>query len=202
MTASTTHDRSRTALAHLLAAGLAASIAHAAAAQNSVAINLTGMTIANGGNQTRSSAPATISPDFTYTYVIDGMVRGQGGVLGLTFPSPTPLAQVLETLSPGSSEALNGSITNCAGTHPVAQPPITQSGTQQIGLITVTYAATLQAQINADNTAQFSITNIVLQPSLLVGSLVFTSGTVTLTRTNDCPANCDGSTGEADPCRS
>ena len=51
--------------------------------------------------------PDTIDPDCKYTYHIDGMVRGRGflSLFSILFTTPTPLAQALETLSPGSSRS-------------------------------------------------------------------------------------------------
>lgn len=166
----------------------------AAYAQQSVSIDLAGLQIRHGVDQMRSSAPATISPAYRYEYRIDGMVRGMGGVLGLLFPNPTPLAQVLETLSPGASAALNGGADNCAGTHPVGIPPTMQSGSQTILGLNVNYALTLTVGIDAANVARFSLTDVTLSPSALTGYLTFQSGTVTVTRLYHCPANCDAST--------
>jgi hypothetical protein len=166
----------------------------AASAQQSVAIDLTNVRIQHGLAQSRSSAPNTISPAKRYHYVVDGMVRGTGGILGTMFPSPVPLAQAMETLSPGSSESLSGFTDNCPGTHPVGVSGVEFSGAQLLLGINVTYGMTLATGIDASDVAYFSLTNVVLSPSLLVGSLVFTSGSATLTRVYVCPANCDEST--------
>jgi hypothetical protein len=171
-----------------------ASIAAPVAAQQSVSIDLTGVKIQHGVNQSRSSTPDIISPAFQYHYEIDGMVKGVGGVLGTMYPNPTPLAEVMEALSPGSSEGLSGIVGNCTGTHPASiQGIVVEGSTVQLG-ITVNYAMTLSTGINASNHAFFDLTNVVLSPSLLVGRLEFTSGAATITRIYVCPANCDGST--------
>jgi hypothetical protein len=180
--------RFRIGCAFLLAASAGA------AAQPSVAINLAGVRIQNGLNQSRSSAPGAISPAFRYHYAIAGMVHGTGLVLGGLFPSSTPLSQVLETLSPGSSSVLSGDFDNCPGTHPITPPPQITSGSQVLAGITVNYAMTISFQIDSAGVASFSLTNVVLTPALLVGSLVFDSGSATLTRVYQCPPNCDGST--------
>jgi hypothetical protein len=180
---------------HLLAAlTLPAIIAAPALGQETVSISLNGATIANGQNIVRSSAPNTISPSNRYTYVVSGTVQGTPlfSALGLLFASPTPLAQVLEQLSPGSSAALSGTIDNCSGTHPAIGAPVTQSGTSVVGGITVTFGLTLQTGINADNTASFSMTNITVSPSS-IGGLRFTAGSVVLTRAPFCAADCDAS---------
>jgi hypothetical protein len=171
----------------LLAAGTAA-------AQQSVSINLAGLQIRNATNQSRTSAPNTISPAFRYHHQISGTVHGVGGVLGTLYPNPTSLATVMEALAPGSSANLTGDDDNCSGTHPIVVPPFTQSGSQQILGITVNYGLTLTFGIDASNVASFSLTNVTLTPSILTGYLQFDTGTAMLTRVYVCPANCDGST--------
>jgi hypothetical protein len=176
--------------------------ASVAAAQQQVAINLTGLQIKNALNQSKSSAPNTISQAYRYHFVVDGMVHGTGlfSVLSTMFPTPTPLATVMETLSPGSSAFLTGDFDNCSGMLPVNPPAQTSAGTQVISGITVTYAMTMGFQIDASaaggtaGVASFNLTNVVLTPALLVGGLQFDSGTATLTRVYVCPPNCDGST--------
>jgi hypothetical protein len=163
-------------------------------AQTSVSIDLAGMRIQNGLNQSRSSSPNTISPAYRYHYVVSGMVHGSGGVLGIQFPNSTPLATVMESLAPGSSSTLVGDFDNCGGQLPFSPPAQTQGGSQVISGITVTYSLTLGFQISGTGVASFSLTNVVLSPSILVGSLVFDSGSAVLTRAYVCPANCDGST--------
>jgi hypothetical protein len=163
-------------------------------AQQSVSIDLTGVRLQNANPQSRSSSPATISPAFRYDVVVDGMVRGVGGVLGIMFSSPTPLAQVLETLAPGSGQNLSGTFDNCSGTHPISLQGQTTSGSTVILGVTVNYSFTLTTGIDASNIASFSLTNVVLTPATLTGYLQFTSGAATITRQDFCPANCDGST--------
>ncbi|MBM4108991.1 MAG: hypothetical protein FJ255_09335 [Phycisphaerae bacterium] len=164
-----------------------------ALAAESASINLTGVQIRNATTVNRDSAPGTIDPAKRYTYLIDGMVRGRGGVLGTLYPSPTPLATVMEALSPGSSEDLAGTFWNAPGTHPIAPAPVTQSGSTVILGLTVNFSLTLAFGIRADNVAFFSLTDVVLTPSLLTGYLEFTSGAAVITRVQ-CAAdlNADG----------
>ena len=177
-----------------LSAAILTAAAPAALAQNQVAIDLTNLQLRNATNQSRSSSPNTIGPSYMYHYVIDGMVHGVGGALGLLYPNPTPLATVMESLAPGSSANLIGDAYNCSGSLPVVIPPYTTSGSTVVSGITVNYAFTLGMGIDAAGVASFSITNVTLSPSLLVGYIQFNSGSTTLTRVNFCPANCDGST--------
>jgi len=121
------------------------------------------------------------------------MVRGRGGsltVLQVLFPNPTPLAQVLETLSPGSSAFLNGATTSSTGgTHPVTLASQLFEGSQVILGINVNVRATIGVSINAANVVNFTITDVSISPAALVGYLEFTSGTSVVTSTPVCPAD-------------
>lgn len=163
-----------------------------ALAQESTFIDLTGVQLRDGSSQNRSSA-GTISPSCYYDYAIDGMVRGTSGGLAVLYPTPTPLADVLESLSPGSSAFLAGRVVNPGGGHPVVFFNEPLSGTQVILGTTVTFSATFEVGIRADNTAYFSLTNVVLSPSFLVGAAQFTSGRADIVRVV-CAVdfNCDG----------
>lgn len=173
--------------------GCAASLAGAAHAADSVTINLAGVKLQDKNNQSRNSSPNTITPGKRYAYVVDGMVKGDSGVLAVLYPTPTPLATVLETLSPGSSAALRGAVNNLPGTHPVVLVNSFQSGMTDVGSITVTFEATLKVEIDAANIAGFSLTGVKLSPAFLVGSMSFTSGSATIRRV-ECPTdfNADG----------
>ncbi len=172
---------------------VAAGVSVSARADNTATIQLTGVQLRNATNQSRSSSPDTIDPGCTYTYRIDGMVRGRGGaftVLQSMFPNPTPLAQVLETLSPGSSAFLNGETTSSTGgTHPVTLASQLLEGSQVILGINVDVRATISVSIDAANIVNFSITNVTISPAVLVGYLEFTSGTAVVTSTPACPAD-------------
>lgn len=157
---------------------LAATVTSSMGAE-SVTIDLTSMRIANGVNQTRTSSPATIDPAFKYfvDFSDNTMVRGDSGLLALTYPTPVPLAQLLESFSPGSSASLHSVALNPAGTHPFTAPPQIVTGTSS----GITITMTIGAQIDAANIASFNITQVTLSPGL-VGSLRFTSGSITISR--------------------
>src|SRR5262249_22980012 len=114
-----------------------------ALAQESASIDLTGVQFKDATSQSRTSA-GTITPACYYDYAIDGMVRGTSGGLQLLYPDPTPLADVLETLSPGSSAFLVGRVANPGGAHPVVFFNQQLSGSQVIGSTTVTFTATFE----------------------------------------------------------
>ncbi len=149
----------------------------------SVSIDLTNLRIQHNTNQTRSSSPQTIDTARRYSYRVSDttMVRGQGGVLGTLYPQPTPIAQVLEDLQPGSSAFLRGASNNPSGTLPSNIAPQTVNAETTLLGIPVTVALTAGAGIDAQGVASFSITNVTVSPSILVGSLLFTQGSAIVT---------------------
>ncbi|MBK9188558.1 MAG: hypothetical protein IPM33_06325 [Phycisphaerales bacterium] len=173
----------------------------AAHADDVAIVNLTGVQIRNNRNESRSSAPDTVDPGPRYhiRFADNTTAHGVGGVLGLLFPSPTPLAQIMETLSPGSSAALNSVADNPSETHPFTSDPITQSGSSTFFGVTFTFGLTITTGIAADNTAFFSLTNVTLTSSSILlppGYLLFDSGSVSVTRV--CPADFNASGGAPD----
>jgi hypothetical protein len=162
-----------------------------AQAAETVSIPLTGVQLRNATNQSRDSAPNALTPAQRYTYSIDGLVRGRGGALGSLFPNPTPLAQVLEQLAPGSSDSLRGQFWNLAGTHPISPEPTVFSGSTVLLGITITFSATVTVGVRADGVAFFSLTDVVLSPSFLTGYLEFTSGAAEISRVA-CAADLNG----------
>ncbi|MFI4881173.1 MAG: hypothetical protein ACIAQU_01160, partial [Phycisphaerales bacterium JB064] len=153
----------------LVACGVVLGLSAGVLAQESVSIDLAGVVISDGGSVARTSAPDTLAPARRYRYEVSGMVQGSGVVLGTLFPSPTPLADALESLSPGSSDFLMGEVENPDGTHPIQVLGETFEGEQSLVGITVRFSATFDAGIGADDVAFFNIRDIVLSPSFLVG---------------------------------
>lgn len=166
------------------------------AAAQSASIDLTGAQFRNATNVNRSSAPQTLAPAARYHTVVSGNVHGTPflSLLWILAPSPTPLATVMEQISPGSSAALNsyGINPTTPPTHPFLASNLIASGTTTIGTTLVTYGYTIQAGIDAANYAYFSLTNVTLTPSS-VGYLVFDNGTAVITRI-PCPVDVDGNT--------
>jgi hypothetical protein len=176
--------------ASVIGLALAGMLSCAAAAQQVASINLTGVKLQNGLNQSRTSAPAMISPAPGYRYEISGMVRGSSGLLALLYSSPISLADLLESLEPGSSALLAGYGCNGPATHPVMFLDQPLGGETQVGSITATVELDMRAGIDASNFAFFEMTNVVVTPSI-VGSMTFVSGTVLINRVG-CPADFNG----------
>jgi hypothetical protein len=175
-------------LVPVLALSVLAASVHA---DNVATLDITGLRIQNNTTQNRTSAPDTIDPANNYTVTNSNITaRGQGGILGTLFPTATPIQTILDTLAPGQVWPTTGDVPNPAGTHPFVLATQAVNETTTVLGINVTLVMTITAQINADNTVSYSITGVTVSPSILVGSLVFTSGTVTVTR-NPVTASCD-----------
>ncbi len=173
----------------MMAAGL---ICSAAMADNTATLGLTGVQLRNATNQTRSSNPDTIDAGCSYHYTIDAMARGRGtfSILSILFPQATPLAQIMETLAPGSSDMLTGDVLSPnGGTHPVTLMHQVINGQQVVLGTTITVAATLDVSIDAGNFVTFSITGVTIDPAGTVGYLEFTSGTATVASRGGCPSD-------------
>lgn len=151
-------------------------------AQQSTTIDITGVQFRNATNQSRSSA-TPISPAFLYDYQITGSARGVSGALGFLYPTPTPLATIFESLAPGSSALLQGQGANIAGTHPFPIANQRIDGSTVISGINVTYGFDIAINVSATGIVSFSLTNVVLTPSILVGYIQITTGTVFISRT-------------------
>jgi hypothetical protein len=188
----------------VLAAAVLVCGAGAASAAESVTIGLTGVQIRNATNQSRSSAPATIDPanNYTVTYSADTRVRGRGEggfvvyILPTLFPSPVTLDQLVQTLTgdPAADFPETSEAPNPGGTHPAVLINDTLAGTASQSGVTLTFSATLNAQIGSDNIASFNITDVVLTPStglIRTGYLEFTSGSITITRNPIVGPTCD-----------
>jgi len=165
-----------------------------AAADDVAVIDLTGVKVQNGLDQMRSSAPDDIDPAGAYEYAVEGKVVGSGIVFGILFPTPTDLGEVLDTFEPGASDLLTGVVENPDGTHPFIVLDESFEGMENLAGIDVTFSATLTAGIDENDFAFFSVTEVVLEPEFLVGSLEFTEGTATITVVQSCYAdfNADG----------
>lgn len=179
----------------LLAASMGMMLAPVTLADDVAVINLAGVQLRHATNQSRSSSPDAIDPGYAYHYVVTGTARGTSGILALLFPSATPLAQILETLQPGSSSMLSGETYTPTGTHPVQVTSQRLDGSTVLLGTTVTAGATIAAGIDASHFAYFTITDVVMLPNtgfIQLGALLFVSGTATLTRLPAVPADMNG----------
>lgn len=155
-----------------------------------VSIDLTGLKIQNGLNQAKSSTPQQLDPSTRYGYSIDGMVKGSGGVLGILYPSPTPIKQVLADLG-ADAGLLSGEACSASGTHPIVIVNQLFEGEGDLGGISATFKANFKAEVDAGDIVSFSITNVVISPSFLVGSMQFTSGAAVIDSIA-CPPDVEG----------
>ncbi|MBL8878584.1 MAG: hypothetical protein JNG88_05635 [Phycisphaerales bacterium] len=154
-------------------------------ADDQAVLNLAGVRFQHATNQNRSSNPDQIDASDGYRYVITGSVRGESGILGILYPNATPIETILETFQPGSSEALADEVYNAGGALPIEVQNQRFEGSTVLLGITVTFGATLAAGIDANGFVYFTMTEVVMLPSsgpLRLGTMVFTSGSVTMTR--------------------
>lgn len=156
--------------------------ANVSAQLEEVVVDLTGVRIQNNRNESRSSAPDALNTGFGYSYDIDALVQGNGGILAILFPEPTDIAVVLEMLQPGASQYLSGDLYNPSGAHPFEIVNQRFDGVINLLGVDVTFGMTLQVEIDSNGIAAFSFTDVVLEPEFLVGSATLTSGTLTVTR--------------------
>jgi hypothetical protein len=162
-----------------LATSLAVAPACFAQAGETVSVSLVGLRIQNGQSPSRSSAPNIINPANNYTVTFANVqARGTSGLLGLLFPSATPIQQILQTFDPNAVWVDTAEVPNPSAAHPFLLGERASSGSSG----GVTGSLTLRSEITAANFFTFSVTNVSLQPAILVGALEFTSGTVTVTR--------------------
>ncbi len=157
-------------------------VSTASAQFEEVVVDLTGVRLQNGRNEFRSSAPNALNAGFGYSYEVDGLVQGSGIIFGTLFPNPTPIAEVLELLQPGASQYLSGAVYIPSGGHPVEFVNERFEGEVNLIGIWVTFGLTFRVGIDANGFAAFSFTDVVLEPSLFVGSVTFTTGSLTVTR--------------------
>jgi hypothetical protein len=111
-----------------------------------------------------------------------GMLQGQSGLLETLFPDPTPLEDVIEYFYEGGSGYLKGEGYNPSGELPLEVIDQRFESTQEIFGFEVTVGATFSGGIDADGLAYFSATDVVLDPSWLIGSMKFTEGETVIAR--------------------
>lgn len=141
-------------------AGLAAGLACTAAAQPTVGIDLSGVSIsslsASPPDVVRSSTPATISAASGYQYTFNPTVRGTGLLGALLIPTATPLGDVLNSFVPGQYRVVTGAMRNPSGTRP-ARVYFERVGGTFSGL---TLSLTLALEIDSAGIAQAAVRNI------------------------------------------
>jgi hypothetical protein len=149
-------------------------------AAESVLIPINGVRIQNNLAQSRNSGTQTINAAQRYSmrFSADTTASGSGGVLGIRYPNPTPLSTIFNDLSPGADPLAPQSAANPAGTLPANLPAQVISQQSTLSGIAVTFGMTINAGANANGVCSFSLSNVVVSPSFLVGSLVINQGSI------------------------
>jgi LysM repeat protein len=154
--------------------------ASASQAAESVTIDISGLRIQNGLAQSRTSGTQTINAAQRYASHISSntTASGSGGILGVRYPSPTPLTTIFNDLAPGTNPLAPQTTVNSPGTLPLTFTPQVINQTSTISGINVTFGMTVSTNISATGVCSFSFSNVVVSPSILVGSLVINQGSV------------------------
>lgn len=149
-------------------------------AAESVTIDIGGLRIQNNLAQSRNSGAQTINAAQRYASHISSntTASGSGGILQVRYPTPTPLSTIFNDLSPGVDPLAPQSTVNPPGTLPLTFAPQVINQTSTISGISVTFGMTVSTGISAGGVCSFSFSNVVVSPSILVGSLVINQGSV------------------------
>lgn len=160
--------------------GLALACASPALAAETVSIPINGVRIQNNLAQSRNSGAQTINAAFRYSIRFSGdtTASGAGGILAALYPSPTPLSEIMNDLAPGTDPLAPQSATNPPGTLPASLPSQTTNQTSVLSGINVTFGMTINAGADATGVCSFSLSGVVISPSILVGSLLINQGSI------------------------
>jgi len=160
--------------------GLALACASPALAAETVSIPINGVRIQNNLAQSRNSGTQTINAAYRYSmrFSSDTTASGSGGILAALYPSPTPLATIMNDLAPGTDPLAPQSATNPSGMLPASLPTQTINQTSVLSGINVTFGMTINAGADAAGVCSFSLSSVVISPSILVGSLLINQGSI------------------------
>lgn len=129
-------------------------------------------------HRTSNGKRIVASPE--YTYDLTGNCRGKlGTALGQLYPKEIPIAELLESISKGSSKLLHGTFADTTGVRPLRVLDETISGSRIIKGIKVKVSFMIVGQILANGECALDVTNVKIsakpKPSLKIGSMVFKS---------------------------
>jgi hypothetical protein len=160
--------------------GIWAQSASAQSATGQASIFLVGERIAGGKIITVDSGTRKLVPSKRYSYKLTGNLKGESKTaLAKLLPKTVSLAQFIESVSPGGSKFLAGTVANPSGTLPFTLLSKKFSGTiknKSEGNVKVSFILT--SRILASGVSQVELTNVTLSKSKKprLGNIVFTSG--------------------------
>ena len=160
--------------------GCALACATPALAAETVSIPINGVRIQNNLAQSRNSGAQTINAAYRYSmrFSSDTTATGSGVVLGSLYPTATPLSEIMADLAPGTDPLAPQSATNPTGTLPASLPTQAIDQTTTLAGIGVTFRMTINAGADAAGVCSFSLSNVVISPAALVGSLTINQGSI------------------------
>lgn len=170
-------------VSRLACAAAISCLAGIAIAAETVSIPINGVRFQNNLAQSRNSGASVIDPAFRYSmrFSENTTASGSGGVLGALYPNPVPLSELFDDLTDGAFELQTQSAANPSGTLPASLPPQVISEQTTISGINVTFGMTINAGADAAGVCSFSLSGVVISPSILVGSLVVSQGSIIVT---------------------
>lgn len=145
-----------------------------------VSIPLKGEEIANRKDISVSSGKKTIEPSKLYTYEFVGKVRGKSGTPAASLVRKgTSIAELLDSISNGSSAILTGTFSNPTGELPVTVLDRKISGKLKVPRLgKVKISLKLLGTINADGLCELKISRVKLKSSKTkdLGSIEYMKG--------------------------
>ncbi len=113
----------------------------------------------------------------SYEYKLQGFCEGTGDLANL-IPKRTPIATLLNQLSPGNSKFISGTYSNPGGKLPIVAIDKTFKGKltfPRVGIVTI--KATVKAGTEKNGTVYLDVTNVnVKSPTKVDGTIKFQSG--------------------------
>lgn len=162
------------------ASGIWAQSAAAQSATGQASIFLIGERVTGGKTVSVDSETRKLVPSKRYTYKLVGNLKGESKTeLAKLLPKTVSLAKFIESVSPGGSKFLTGTVENPNGTLPLTLISKKFSGTvksKDLGDVKVSF--TLTAKILASGVSQLDLTKVTLSNAKTrrLGNLVFTNG--------------------------
>lgn len=128
-------------------------------------------------NLKASSSPKKIILSNSYKYKLSGNIHGTGDLADVVNPG-TSLRDFLESLDPGSSSLLSGTVNSTNG---ILIKKKTISGSKSLGFFSVDVSLDVEAKISATGVVGLNITNIKVAapPFSFEGTIVFDGPTAT-----------------------
>jgi hypothetical protein len=141
-------------------------------------VYLVGKEIAHGGSLAVASGKEKIAKSKRYTYAIEGSCKGIGPLAALV-PAGTRFSAFLDTVSPGSSRFLEGTLENPTGNLPAVLVNRRISGSKKVkgpGKVSVSFNLKVEVSAVGEISVKLSNVNISSPSGPLDGGVRFLKG--------------------------